>query len=110
MLSSKLPASLNARKNIGLFLREPWRKERKAVLMNSSLEGVHSKNDPPAIIKAAAERVITAIAADVVIYTDVSADAGTSDGGAAAVITEGCTEFPEVTEMIMVKGAQETSS
>ena len=61
-----------------------------------------SKNDPADLIKLAAECVISNSGADLVIYTDGSADADMLNGGAAAVITEGFPEFLEVKEVIMV--------
>ena len=91
------------------FQREPWRRKRP-ITINRRLEGISSKNDPPDIIKAAAESVIARINPDITIYTDGSAKAGTSDGGAAAVVTEGSPEDPEVTHVIMARGAPETTS
>ena len=53
---------------------------------------------------------ITALNADIIIYTDGSADAGMRSGGAAAVITEGPPEDPIVKDVIEVKGAALTTS
>ena len=108
-LGTLLPATALTRKELPLFKREPW-KERKSLTINANLVGVKSKSDPPEVIRDAAMHMITNSGADIVIYTDGSADAGMLKGGAAAVITEGCPESPEVREVIKVRGAQHTSS
>ena len=66
--------------------------------------------DVAALSFAAAEAAITRVNPDITIYTDWSATAGTTDGGAAAIITEGCPECPVVTEVIRARGAPETTS
>ncbi len=108
-LAAKLPSTLEKRKDFDLFARAPW-KRRKEITINTNLEGVQSKHDPPEVIRAAAECMISNAGADIVIYTDGSADAGMFNGGAAAVITEGPPEAPEVKEVIEVRGASHTSS
>ena len=108
-LSHNLPNALEHRMDIQLFQRPPWR-DKKTITINATLEGVKNKGDPPSVIKAAAERVLAQMNPDITIYTDGSADAGTSNGGAAAVITEGSPECPIVTHVIKSKGAPATTS
>ena len=79
-----LPIELSTREQIQIFQRAPWELPGDYEVFDT-LEGVASKKDPVNIIKEAAELRITALNADIIIYTDGSADAGMRDGGAAAV-------------------------
>ena len=102
-LLAALPPTLKKRKEFDLFPREPW-KRKKAVTINTSLEGVQSKHDPPDTIRAAAALMISNAGADIVIYTDGSADAGMFNGGAAAVITDGHAESDRVDQRTCYSG------
>lgn len=63
------------------------------------------KSDIPAI-----GRAIEALEADVTIYTDGSCTGGTTDGGAAAVITDGPFADPHCVEILKAKGSRHTCS
>ena len=73
------------------------------------LEGITSRHDDDAQIKAAAERVIEEWAGDVVIFTDGSAVEGFRNGGSAAVIHMKLTDPPR-SESVLKRGAAFTSS
>ena len=63
------------------------------------------KTDIPAI-----QRLIDSLNSDLVIYTDGSCTGGVSNGGAAAVITDGSFEHPNVIDTLMEKGNKHTCS
>ena len=75
-----------------------------------SLPGIKGRGDDIAVKKAAALARINDLKADIVIYTDGSADGGCRRGGSAAVITSGSAEEPVKKEVIRTRGAAHTSS
>ena len=78
--------------------------------MYPSLPGIKGRGDDVALKRAASIARINDLKADVVIYTDGSADAGCRRGGSAAVITTGRAEDPVKIDVIRKRGAAHTSS
>ena len=60
--------------------------------------------------RAAAMRVINEMEAEMVIYTDGSAEAGCRKGGSAVIVTSGPGEQPIVDSTISTRGASYTNS
>ena len=90
------------------FHTRPW--NRRPLAIFSHLEGVKGKGDDPDSIKSAALSRARAIGSAYNIYTDGSASAGTTDGGAAAVITTGDPDSPTIITTLMERGAPLTCS
>ena len=103
-LVDPLSISGSPRDPILLYFAETWNEpepERNwSIHTNEAI-----KHDIPAI-----GRLVDSLYADVNIYTDGSCKGGTSDGGAAAVITFGTFDEPECMEVVKAKGDVHTSS
>ena len=97
------------RKPLTYFNHPPWL-ECSNVTVHTLLPGINSKNDPEEKIISAAMDQIRSLEPTTTIYTDGSASAGTSDGGAGIVCTTGDPTAPAITSTILVKGAKFTSS
>ena len=104
-----LPEGLAKRQNIELYVRDPWISPNNFAVY-STLDGVIDKNQSEATNQAASARRITSLAPDLVIYTDGSASAGTSHGGAGIVIADNNPLDPTIKETITVRGAELTCS
>jgi len=108
-LMERLPANAVERAPIPWPSVAPWSTEHNLEVY-PSLPGIKGRADDIAVKKAAALARINDLKADIVIYTDGSADGGCRRGGSAAVITSGCAEEPVMKEVIRTKGAPHTSS
>ena len=97
-----LPIKDAERKPKDINITKPWstRAPNWKVTTNQDI-----KNDIPAIKVA-----IEDLNSPVVIYTDGSCTDGTTDGGAAAVVTVGSAEEPECVKVCQAKGNQNTCS
>ena len=105
----KLPDCLESRQQIQLYTRDPWICPTN-VAVHSTLDGVSDKNQSEAINQDASARRITSLAPDIVIYTDGSASAGTSHGGAGVIIADNNPLHPTIHETIRIRGANLTCS
>ena len=101
-LSNSLSTSNAPRRPIDIHFPEPWKNGER----NWS---VHTNEDIKADIPALKER-IEKLNAEVTIYTDGSCTGGTSDGGAAAVITDGPYDNPNRIATIEQRGSKFTCS
>ena len=109
-LSDLLPDSAHDRDPIPRSTRPPWKeKGRYAVL--PTIPGISRKGDiqPDKLMELSID-CLKSHQADTVIYTDGSANAGTRDGGSAAVISEGDFLTPTAATTIKERGAPFTSS
>ena len=99
---STLPLQGKARRPIPVTFVQPWSTNAPnwKVTSNQSI-----KHDIAAIKNA-----IESLDANVVVYTDGSCAGGTSNGGAAAVVTTGTAEEPVRVEVCQAKGDEHTSS
>ena len=102
------PLEFSNRLSFEFFVHPPWNAVQ--VEAHPDLPGVAGRNDDEATKRSCAIRRLDDLGADVVIYTDGSADAGFRRGGSAAIVTRGSAEEPVVSETIMRKGAALTSS
>jgi ribonuclease HI len=98
------------RKDLTFFQIRPWDRGIRPNLVFPYLEGIEGKHDAVALIRTAALRRARDINADYNIYTDGSASAGTTDGGAGVVVTRGDPGSPIILQRIMERGAAITSS
>ena len=89
--------------------RAPWDSPNN-LTVHESVPGISSKADDAVTMREATLARIRDLNSSVVIYTDGSASAGTSDGGAGVVVTCGDPADPQITQTIAVKGAPRTSS
>ena len=103
-----MPAGFENRKEIQLFSNPPW--EKTIFDVHVKLPGLDSKNDALQIRLDAAIARLDELGGVWTIYTDGSADAGTNNGGSAAVITQGSALNPIVETAIKRRGAILTSS
>ena len=101
-LSNSLPTSNAPRRPITIHFPEPW----KQCDRNWS---VHTNQDIKTDLPALKSRVEN-LNADIVVYTDGSCTGGTSDGGAAAIITNGPYDQPNKITTIEKKGSIYTCS
>ena len=98
------------RKDLKYFHTRPWDRGLRPNLVFPYLDGIEGKHDAIALIQGAALRRARELNADYNIFTDGSASAGTTDGGAGVVVTRGDPDSPLIVQKIMVKGAAITSS
>ena len=101
-LSRSLSISNAPRRPIDVHFPEPWKKCDR----NWS---IHTNEDVKSDIPALKDR-IESLNAEVTIYTDGSCTGGTSDGGAAAVITDGPYDNPNKIATLEQKGSKYTCS
>ena len=104
-LTTNLPKS---RMPLTFFHTRPW--NRKPLAVFPTLEGIDGKGDDPDTIRRSALSRARTLNSAYNIYTDGSAKAGTSNGGAAAVVTSGDPESPTVVATLLQKGALLTCS
>ena len=96
------------RKPLTHFDHPPWL-DSANVTVNDTLPGITSKNAPEATIIEAAVKQIRSLIPSITIYTDGSASAGTTNGGAGVVYTTGDPTAPEITSKSTKKGSKHTS-
>ena len=110
-LSLKIP-NLDTEPRVPLtyFNVPPWAKGIGAVQVHPTLPGITSRSADQEDIRQAARRRFAEIGAEINIFTDGSALGGTTEGGAAVVITRGSLDQPEVVTTISAKGASYTCS
>ena len=108
-LSSKIPGQ-PSRAPLLYFNTRPWDRGLTSVSVFSSLPGISSREDCEEAIQRAALSRAEELNADYNLYSDGSADAGTTKGGAGVVITTGDPAHPTVVETIKVLGAPLTCS
>jgi ribonuclease HI len=106
---ARVPREARFREPISFFGRAPW-EDPPAIIVYLEVPGVSGRNDDPERKQALTVKQINSFYADLVIYTDGSASAGTREGGAGVVITRGLAENPVSMSEIMVRGAALTSS
>jgi ribonuclease HI len=100
--------SASERKQLEFFAREPWLSPSN-LTVNLTIPGYPDcKTDEEKLAVTLAH--IRSISPRLVIYTDGSAKAGTTKGGAGVVITEGDPETPHTLDKVTVKGARRTAS
>ena len=108
-LLARVPTEARTRQPISFFGSDPW-DDPPYVNVHTEVPGVEGRNDNPVLKQELTIKQINSFNADLVIYTDGSASAGTRKGGAGVVITRGLAESPVVMSEIMVRGAALTSS
>jgi len=106
---AKVPEDATKRKPIVFYGREPWARVPQTTVFKD-VPGVVGRNDEPALKKEMTVKALNSFNADIVIYTDGSATAGTRKGGAGVVVTRGRAEDPTVIDEVRVRGAPLTSS
>jgi len=102
-----IPPHAEDRSPITHYVRPPW-STSQSITIHATLEGVSSRHADKALIRSAAEQVVSNWTGDIIIYTDGSAVGGCREGGAAAVVH--MLTDPPRTEVVKVKGAGFTSS
>jgi ribonuclease HI len=108
-LAKSLPEGHDNRLPLRLYTRPPWTDQIRTEVF-AQLPGVSGREDEPEVKLEAALRRINGFNADITIYTDGSATAGTTAGGSAAVITVGEASRPVRQSTIQRRGALYTSS
>ena len=94
---------------IPFFARAPWDAPDNLTVV-AAVPGIAKKSDDHAAMVEATLKQVRNVSSGMVVYTDGSATAGTTNGGAGVVITQGDpTEYAEI-ETIKKKGANKTSS
>ena len=106
---SNLGLDDDPRKPLTHFNHPPWL-DSANVTVNDTLPGITSKNAPEATIIEAAVKQIRSLNPTITIYTDGSASAGTTNGGAGVVYTTGDPTAPDITSKSTKKGSKHTSS
>ena len=101
-LSKSLSTSKAPRRPLEIHFPKPWLKCEKNWF-------VHTNDDIKGDIPALKDR-IESLKAQVTIYTDGSCTGGTSEGGAAAVITDGPYDHPNKIATLEQKGSKHTCS
>ena len=96
---------------INLTSYPPWKDlDHSEIKIYSQLQGGSTKQTEQGKLCEDAIESIKRHNATYVIYTDGSASGGTTDGGSAAVITEGDQEDPKIVKKIMKRGSTATCS
>ena len=107
IIDTYIPLScISTAQSFELFTVPPWENSLGATI-TEKVPGIIRKDDPVDLLLSRSLHQIDNIGAAITIYTDGSADAGTSRGGAAVVVTTGPAADPEV---IRIKGAKHTCS
>ena len=106
-LEAFLPPEAANREPITITRTPPW-ESRPQPHIQPFLKGITNKSDDQNVIRAAAETAISEWNSDLTIYTDGSAVAGCSHGGAGAVVH--IHDDPPRYETLKSKGAAFTSS
>ena len=109
-LLSQLPAELNNRMPLDQFPLPPWRLSSGNLLIHPTVRGIQGRSDNPITKLSSSIAQIRSFNADITIYTDGSASAGTEDGGYAVIVTDGDAEEPNVLHTISKPGRKFTSS
>jgi hypothetical protein len=104
-----LPMEMESRKEIPFYSREPWCFPSK-LTVHSTLDGIRKKDESETAKRAAASTMIKSVSPDITIYTDGSATAGTTNGGAGIAIAGSDPLELDVRSTLMVKGAALTCS
>ena len=104
----RFPAEFHQRKPINLFTVPPWQRSNFEVFPR--VPGLEGRHEEESRRRSLAMERIDSLNGNWVIYTDGSADAGISKGGAAVVVTYGEAAAPVETDVIMEKGAALTCS
>ena len=97
------------RKSLTYFNHPPWL-DSVNVSVNETLPGIANKNAPESTIIEAAVNQLRSLNPTITIYTDGSASAGTTHGGAGVVYTTGDPTAPIITSQSTTKGSKYTSS
>ena len=122
VIAASLPTAEEARETLPSPFTKPWTEGPESPA-GSSLE-IHSylpgntinkkkedmTDEETADLRALTLEVIDNYNAELVAYTDGSCKAGTTDGGAAAVLTTGSAALPTEIETLKAKGRKFTSS
>ena len=108
-LLSKLPVEATDRLPIQMYVCAPWGNPCD-IQIYADVPGIKGRDDPIELKKSITMARLDSFNADFIIYTDGSATAGCSNGGAAAIITRGSAETPVVLHEMRSKGAAFTSS
>ena len=104
------PLSNNPRTPLNFFAVRPWDRGLSHCTVSSTLPGITGRQDSVATIQSAALRRTRELNAQYNIYTDGSASAGTTNGGAGVVITTGDPAAPNVVTTLQDRGAALTCS
>ena len=108
-LSKFLPPEAENREMINLAMVPPWTEEND-ITISSAKGNVSKKSANNDQLRETAIKAIREADADLVLYTDGSADAGVKNGGGAMIATGGDPEAPEVITTLMEKGCSVTCS
>ena len=109
-LAVSLPPEVSNRKPIRHFTTPPWATSIPSVTVHNNLADVIGRNASAEDLKSKSLEVIRSATADIVIYTDGSADAGTRNGGSAMVATRGDPAGPTIITTMKKRGSQLTCS
>ena len=111
-LTKLLKHDISNRKPITLFPNTPPWEDSCNLTIYDTVPGVSKRTDDPASKRAATMSRIEELSTncEYVIYTDGSASKGRLEGGAAAVITIGSAEHPQVISKLMERGRTLTCS
>ena len=109
-LKSHLPATFENREELSYSTPPPWM-EGSTLTIHQTLPGGVTKNTLPADdLRTLTLSTISEHKAEVTIYTDGSAEEGTSNGGSGMVVTTGPPENPTIIDTIKTRGRPHTSS
>ena len=109
-LANQLPSTAHNRAQITLPPRQPW-SPKGLYSVHPKIPGLSRKEDlTPDQLRLLAIKCIDSYKPTKVIYTDGSADAGTKEGGSAAIVTSGNADLPVQMDKILLRGAAYTSS
>jgi ribonuclease HI len=100
---------MESKREISFYSREPWCFPSN-LTVHSTLDGILKKDESETANRAAASNMIRNVSPDITIYTDGSASAGTTNGGAGIVIAGSDPFELDVRSTLMVKGAALTCS
>ena len=111
-LTKLLEVDITNRKPITLFPATPPWEDSCNLIVHDTVPGVSKRTDDPTSKRAATMARIEELSAncEYVIYTDGSASKGRLEGGAAAVITIGSAEQPQVVSKLLERGRSLTCS
>jgi ribonuclease HI len=108
--TAEIPAELHNRLPLTTSGPPPWHEPRQAWELRAELDNDGGNSNSNSGKRRAAANTIRAKEAELVIYTDGSAEGGISNGGAAFVVTSGDPDSPTIVETRCVPGRRFTCS
>ena len=109
-LLSQLPPELSNRQQLEYYNLPPWQESCSGLSIYPHVPGIKGRSDDPALKRIMSLEQIRSFSADIILYTDGSAQAGMEDGGYGGIVTTGDPEDLNIIDEFDGVGRKFTSS